>query len=198
MGTRNLTIVKYNNEIKVAQYGQWDGYPSGNGLVVLKFLETSNMDVFRKRLDSLKWIDDETHKRLWVEAGAKPEDEFVTMDISDKFKKLNPQLSRDLGAGILDYILKSEGELLIQDSISFAQDGLFCEWAYLVDLDENKLEVYQGFNKEPLDKSERFYCDGYVSDSGYTPIKLLKVYDLENLPTKKDFLKELEPEEDEE
>jgi len=29
MGTRNLTIVTSNGKTKVAQYGQWDGYPGG-------------------------------------------------------------------------------------------------------------------------------------------------------------------------
>jgi hypothetical protein len=31
MGTRNLTIVIADKKIKVAQYGQWDGYIEGNG-----------------------------------------------------------------------------------------------------------------------------------------------------------------------
>lgn len=31
MGTRNLTAVYIDGEYKVAQYGQWDGYPEGPG-----------------------------------------------------------------------------------------------------------------------------------------------------------------------
>ena len=38
MGTRNLTIVYSNGEYKVAQYGQWDGYPEGLGVQLLKYL----------------------------------------------------------------------------------------------------------------------------------------------------------------
>ena len=38
MGTRNLTVVYVDGEYRVAQYGQWDGYPSGQGMTCLKFL----------------------------------------------------------------------------------------------------------------------------------------------------------------
>lgn len=33
MGTRNPTAVVLDGEYKLAQYGQWDGFPSGQGLV---------------------------------------------------------------------------------------------------------------------------------------------------------------------
>ena len=35
MGTRHLVAVIHKDEYKVAQYGQWDGYPSGQGDTVL-------------------------------------------------------------------------------------------------------------------------------------------------------------------
>ena len=38
MGTRNLTAVYIDGEYKVAQYGQWDGYPEGQGMTALTFL----------------------------------------------------------------------------------------------------------------------------------------------------------------
>lgn len=31
MGTRNLTAVYLDGEYKIAQYGQWDGYPKDKG-----------------------------------------------------------------------------------------------------------------------------------------------------------------------
>ena len=36
MGTRNLTkVINEQGEVVVAQYGQWDGYPSGQGVNAL-------------------------------------------------------------------------------------------------------------------------------------------------------------------
>jgi hypothetical protein len=38
MGTRNLVAVYLDGIHRIAQYGQWDGYPSGQGKTVLSFL----------------------------------------------------------------------------------------------------------------------------------------------------------------
>lgn len=38
MGTRHLIAAKVDGEYKLAQYGQWDGYPEGQGVAVLDFL----------------------------------------------------------------------------------------------------------------------------------------------------------------
>ena len=39
MGTRNLTCVIKDGKYRVAQYGQWDGYPEGQGMNILNFLK---------------------------------------------------------------------------------------------------------------------------------------------------------------
>jgi hypothetical protein len=82
--------------------------------------------------------------------------------------------------------------------LDFAGDSLFCEWAYVVDFDENTFEVYKGFVKEPHE-GERFSNMEYEKshrESQYYPIKLKKKYDLNNLPTEEEFLKELEQQEE--
>lgn len=40
MGTRNVTIIKYQGKEKVRQYGQWDGYPTAALASIVNFLRT--------------------------------------------------------------------------------------------------------------------------------------------------------------
>ena len=63
MGTRHLTIVKQNGEVKVAQYGQWDGYPDGVGTDIVNFLHEIRspemMERFRRRVALCRWATQE-------------------------------------------------------------------------------------------------------------------------------------------
>lgn len=40
---------------------------------------------------------------------------------------------------------------MIDDS-EFLNDSLFCEWTYIINLDNEQFEVYRGFNKDPSAK----------------------------------------------
>lgn len=192
MGTRNLTIVKSDGDYKVAQYGQWDGYPSYSGVNILNFLRNSNLQQFKKYLSNVKLLTSAQIDLLWEEIGVDVEKEhFVSIEISNKFYSLHPTLSRDLGCTILESIMEHDGAVELYNDLEFAKNSLFCEYAYVVDLDENKFEIYFGYNKEPLTEKDRFYFDGYCND-GYYPVKLKKSYDIDNLPDKDTFLHDLD------
>jgi hypothetical protein len=196
MGTRNLTMVVWNNETKIAQYGQWDGYPSGQGITSLNFLKKCDLNQFKERLKNLKFITSEEIEKKYVSCGATPSCEFVTMDISDKFKSQWPELDRDCAAAILEMVYNGDATELFNNE-SFAQDGLFCEWAYVIDLDKNTFEVYSGFGKEPLNENDRFYLpktSETVGRSEYSAVSLVKSYNLDNLPDESQFLSECDEE----
>ena len=59
MGTRNLTmVIDRAGKLKVAQYGQWDGYPSGQGATILAFAkDKEKMAKLEKRLSSVRFYN---------------------------------------------------------------------------------------------------------------------------------------------
>ena len=65
----------------------------------------------------------------------------------------------------------------------------------LIDLDKNTFEVFEGFNQKPLDESERFYYL-QTKDEKYYPVRLLKSYDINNLPDEETFIKDCTPPEE--
>jgi hypothetical protein len=172
MGTRHLTSVIHKEETKVAQYGQWDGYPSGQGLTILEFLRNKdNVQALKDKLRFVRFANEQDGKEwgAYYKALGSKGTGWVSMDISRKFHQRYPLLSRDVGADILEAITKLDEEVALQDSSQFKEDGLFCEWAYTIDLDKNKFIVENGAHAE---------CD------------------IDNLPTDEEFLS-LEDREDE-
>lgn len=192
MGTRNLTLVQLNGAYKIAQYGQWDGYPSGNGLIVLNFLKNHDIEVFCDKVKHAHLVTEEEYAKYWLELGVDVKKEkLISIGLSEQFKALHPSLDRDMGADILEYVYNHEGKIDLNDSLDFAKDSLFCEWAYVIDLDKNTFEVYEGFNNEELTPNDRFYFNGYKSEEFY-PIRLKKSYELDNLPSEQTFLADTE------
>ena len=143
MGTRNLTIVRLDGKIKVAQYCQWDGYPTGQGSDIAKYLHSKSFDLskLKKKVSELTWASKKEIKETWIEAGASPHSDEVTFDIADKHTKLYPEFSRDTGADILRLIQKGKVKKL-DNRYSFLKDGLFCEYAYALNLNTKKVTVY--------------------------------------------------------
>lgn len=181
MGTRNLTMVYLNGEYKVAQYGQWDGYPEATGCLILKFLTGVKLDYFKKAIEKVKEYTPEELAKI---------KSTIAMNILPNWEQFHPSLDRDKGCKILSDITFN-GVQKVKNNVDFAGDSLFCEWAYVIDLDHNTFEIYKGFNKEKLTEKDRFY---FLMKDGteYYPVKLVASYNLDNLPPEDVFLKDFE------
>lgn len=171
MGTRSLICVVQNGEYKVAQYSQWDGYPSGQGYQIVKFLlHPLNIERLKASLSRVRFFDSEGRDKEFIEQYNK------NPNLKSNRNWFMNFITRDLGAEILNSIIESsDSEILLKNTIDFAKDSLFCEWAYVVNLDNDTLEIYQGFNEQPVDPSERFYEENFVPDNGYYQVKLVKI-----------------------
>lgn len=185
MGTRNLTIVYLDGEYKVAQYGQWDGYPEGQGVTALKFARSLGnpvvMEGFKRKVRAASWITDSGIKKINTDIDAGK--------LKD-WQGVYPELSRDTCAEILNLILERGDGIKLQNDIEFAADSLFCEWAWLIDLDLGTFEGYKGFNDyAPLRPNDRFYFLRNKERGEYHGIMLARKWKLNNLPSDEDFFK---------
>lgn len=152
MGTRHLiTVFDEQGELKVAQYGQWDGYPSGQGVRMLSWLEmTTRTDYYGNLVspvkDGLKRCRFATSDDELNEIYSKfPEANYLGTDDNKSFDVLYPNLIRDTGADILMVVAYSVGEVLLVDSSDFAHDELFCEGIYSVNYQSEMFtSVYGG------------------------------------------------------
>lgn len=204
MGTRHLIAVQQDGEYKVAQYGQWDGYPEGQGLNILYLLKLEGfIDALRATLSRVRFVEPEGRdKDFWDSYNAAaPEWSNEPDNRTDEQKRwFYTYIHRNLGAEILTNIVNSDDtEILLNNQIEFSGDSLFCEYGYVIDLDANTFEVYRGFNKEPLAHDARFKdfkTPENRVDKEYFPINLIVCYTLDALPTEEEFLADCEEDDD--
>lgn len=184
MGTRHLTAVYVDGEYKVAQYGQWDGYPEGQGLTCLEFAwsvlaNKTDRAAFAEKVRACSRITAEERNRR---------NAMIKRGEVKNWPKVWPELSRDTGAEILALIASSESGLVLGNDIVFAADSLFCEWAWVIDLDAGTFEGFRGYNHMELTEEDRFFFLMDKADHGYFPVKLAAKWSLDDLPDKDAFL----------
>ena len=156
MGTRNLTVVKNNlGETKIAQYGQWDGYPSYSGIQALNFLRDEyNQTLLNVKLDLVQFVGDEEVDTLYKQ--------YETTDWENKaFLNDYPGLHRHTGIDILKVVANATAPIKTVDNTEFAKDDLFCEGIYEVDFSTNK------FITTYADKVVEYNLDTLPTDEDY-------------------------------
>lgn len=140
MGTRGAFGVVIGEKEKIG-YNQYDSYPDGKGIEALRWLREADLNLVRKQAKSLRVVDDKTKPtpedvellQPWTDLG-------VSNQSTDDWYCLTRQ-----SHGYFNEMLQC-GYVL--DSHEFPIDSLFCEWAYILDLDRNVFEVYEGFQKK--------------------------------------------------
>ena len=149
MGTRNLTkVIDRDGVVKVAQYGQWDGYPSGQGLTALYHAHNARM--IESKLDKLHFLTDSEIENINSLLAAS---EQPVVDVY-------PTLSRDTCADILGYIAYNSETFLVDNS-DFEKDELFCEGVYILDFEKKAFISIYG------DKVVSFPLDNLPTNEEY-------------------------------
>ena len=170
MGTRGAVGLKVNSKYKIA-YNHFDSYPDGLGQEVVDWIKTvMDWETLKERAKKVKMVNERTHK-------AKPEHiekykGYANTTVDDGQLNNWYVLLRDIqGIDTFEEIYRGNLEHMI-DAYDFLKDSLFCEYAYILNLNEHTLEIYEGYQKEPQ-KGNPF---GEEPDkNGYYPVKPLKL-----------------------
>lgn len=155
MGTRNLTVVIKDNEIKLSQYGQWDGYFTYTGAKFLEFVKENLqskskkkqkylIETFGEKVDTLKKVDEKTYQEFIA-----IKDKYGFDNTQNKsqfaipFSIMFPQFSRDTGVEILDIVNRIQ-PYMFNSSYKFPVvldfDGVGCtEFVNVINLDTEEI-----------------------------------------------------------
>ncbi|KAK3362904.1 hypothetical protein B0T25DRAFT_587031 [Lasiosphaeria hispida] len=230
MGTRHIICIFWKGKFLVAQYGQWDGYPEGQGVKIFRFLSVQrNIDHLKDGLEKRVYYPTiEQLRTMQAEVDNWEHNFFQNGGIAfgnerNGWLVLYPSLARDTGAQILRLIAHAsmvkedeetreekddksteveksdekngdsssavgskETRIPIQLQLGFVNDGLFCEWAYVIDLDNEVFEVFGG----TVDKDDhhRFKDVGDERDSVPGLVCSLKFSELQLMKSQEEFL----------
>lgn len=168
MGTRGCYGFRKNGIDKLT-YNHFDSYPDGLGRDVVKFCKETSIEEMNEIFDRIILIDE----------NSKPTAEqivecmkYYNGDVSTRTQEDWYCLLRETQGNLSVY---KNGLKYMIDNNDFIKDSLFCEFAYIINLDTNCLEFWVGFQHEP-DAGNRY---GTKEGDGYYPCKMVAEYPLE-------------------
>ena len=166
----------YKNGVDKITYNHYDSYFSGLGEEIVNFCRNTTIEDMSKIFDKI----------ILVKEDDKPTIEDMENYVGFSNLKVGEQtlqdwycLLRDTQGNLEEY--KKENVKHMIDSKEFLGNSLFCEYAYIINLDTNQLEIYTGFNKVPTQNRYAKYRD-LEYNNGYCECNLVYSFDLTNIP----------------
>ena len=170
MSTNGAYGFRINGQDKVT-YNHGDSYPSGLGTNVIQFIKRNTIEHLKLIALGLRMVD---------------EDSWPSTDELEKFQAFRNENVTSRGWYQLlryaqgDFEALENGLDVMIDRADFLSDSLFCEWAYIINLDDAALEIYKGFNKD-RSAPGRYAITGHDDDSGYAGVALVKTIPLSEI-----------------
>lgn len=157
MGTRGVTGFIVDGVAKI-NYQQYDSYPEGVGAQVAEFMmRYPSIGAMREAARAIRVVSkDIIPTQEDVEALARFTDMRVGTQSPDDWYCLLRDTQGDPGK-----ILEAG---VVVDNEDFLHDSLFCEWGWIINLDTNVVEVYQGFQREKHSEGRYAEGDPYIPD----------------------------------
>jgi len=142
MGTRGLWGFHYKKKDKLT-YNHFDSYPTGLGQTIKEFVSHHSIKKLEKMALKIKLVNEQ---EMPTATQIRECSRFANLHVGHQ--KLSDWycLLRETQGHPNAYATKL---CYMIDNKKFIQDSLFCEYAYIINLDTKQLEIYIGFQNEP-------------------------------------------------
>jgi hypothetical protein len=164
MGTRGALIF-VSGDREVITYNHYDSYPEGLGVDVATFV---------REIITEGTVDQYAQKALDLE-GVGDED-IPTPEQREKYTHLFQNVSTGTGWYSLLRELQGDPRQILDTGVTpvtnrgWVGNSLFCEWAYVINFNTRKVEVYKGFQKD-FHTEGRYSAVEVDTDSDYFPVR---------------------------
>ena len=183
MGTRGLYGFRKNGVDKLT-YNHWDSYPDCLGEWVVEFCKNTSITEMNEIFDRIILVNESNEP---TEEQVNECMEFYDGSVSTGSVREWYCLLRETQGNLTPY---KHGLKYMIDSCDFIKDSLFCEYAYIINLDTNCLEFWRGFQDKP--------CEGnrYGTETGdnlgkYYPCKMISYYPLDTDKTVQEIVDDM-------
>lgn len=169
MGTRGIYGF-YKDGVDKVTYNHFDSYPEELGNNIIDFIKTTSIEEMNEIFKKITLVEQDniaTDEQI-RECSIYADLDVSRQDITDMYcllRKTQGNLS----------VYKNGLKLMINNK-DFIKDSLFCEWGYIINLTENVLEIYKGFQTQP--NNNRYSCE---PEGKYYNCAILKIIPLDDV-----------------
>ena len=189
MGTRGLYGFRKNEQDKLT-YNHWDSYPDCLGHTMVKFCKETLVEKLNEIFDNIVLVNgNDTPTKKQINECIKYYDDGVSTGSVNEWYCLlrDAQGNPDVYKDGLKYMI---------DDSDFIQESLFCEYAYIINLDTNCLEFWVGFQTTPCE-GNRYGMETRDNMDKYYPCKMLSYYPLDTDKTIEEIVENMKMREEE-
>lgn len=176
MGTRGALGFRLNKKDYVS-YNHWDSYPSGLGNDVVNALKTLTEG-------SLKDLKEQVGKIRLIDMETPPTKEDI--ELCENMGTVDLTVSESSTSDWYCLLRKTQGSPLKMAELGIMSDDqeflkcFSCQYAYIINLDTNDLEIYQGYQTT---RGTGRYAKGSKKDKdGFYPVSLVITFSILNIP----------------
>lgn len=173
MGTRGAYGFIKNGVEKIT-YNHFDSYPEWLGSNVVEFIQETGIRKLNEIFDSICMVN---KKDVPTKKQIEECEEFKDLDVGSQSESDWYCLLRGAQGNLSAY---SSGLKYMIDSSEFMFDSLFCEFAYIINLDTEMLEFYKGFNTDESARGRYASVKGRDSQ-GYYGVALVTEFPLKSI-----------------